>query len=508
LRALRIEIPAALLVRQRASPLRRSMAPNMDLVSSEQQVLSTATPRVSDRRNPNVAAFFSHNDTGHMNPVLGLSEALTSAGWEVHFYAPKVVRERIEGAGAIWRHLGDDDLDIQECAKGIVHELGFETPKEMFNLPFFVLPATLRLLPYLLESVSQLKPRFVAHDAAAPWGSVLAQVLKLPAVSSMSALPMSMAERNTASTRFSPEAQQIMEAAVLAISEAFQVEIDRNHSYQNYAPYTVVTTSRSWHAGHDEFPQDQFHYWGPIASSRKGVASMEGEDAVTQILADNLRAGSDRPLVYCSMGTVVTGSAFAKFGPLVQDFYVKFLRAASQMPHVVFIVAVGKSTELAEEDRAGRKYVTHLFGEPVPTNVAVARSVDQISILQRAAVFVTHCGQNSCNEAIQAGLPTLSVPQFGDQIDNARRFRELGCGLVNCYLPSLETTVDQEPNLELVSSTSLVHDLRALLEEPRFRQASQALSARQEAETGQPIAEKLASLLAYVDSPAARAEKI
>ena len=45
--------------------------------------------------------------------------------------------------------------------------------------------------------------------------------------------------------------------------------------------------------------------------------------------------------------------------------------------------------------------------DPLPANVLVRRSVPQPDVLARAAMFVTHGGMNSVNEAMYAGVPML-----------------------------------------------------------------------------------------------------
>ena len=103
---------------------------------------------------------------------------------------------------------------------------------------------------------------------------------------------------------------------------------------------------------------------------------------------------------------------------------------------------------------------------PLPANVLARRSVPQLEVLDRAALFVTHGGMNSVNEALRAGVPTLVVPQGADQPLVARRVVELGAGLM----------------LRTEDATSeTVHALaRRLLYEPHFREAADAQRAAQQ----------------------------
>jgi MGT family glycosyltransferase len=76
-------------------------------------------------------------------------------------------------------------------------------------------------------------------------------------------------------------------------------------------------------------------------------------------------------------------------------------------------------------------------------------------VLARAALFVTHGGMNSVNEATYAGVPLLVIPQGADQPLVARRVVELGAGL---SIPTRDAAV--EPVRALA---------RRLLDDPRIR---------------------------------------
>ncbi|WP_307102242.1 nucleotide disphospho-sugar-binding domain-containing protein [Arthrobacter globiformis] len=66
---------------------------------------------------------------------------------------------------------------------------------------------------------------------------------------------------------------------------------------------------------------------------------------------------------------------------------------------------------------------------PLPANVLASRFVPQLEVLARAALFVTHGGMNSVNEAMYAGVPMLVIPQGAEQPLVAGRVAESGAGL-------------------------------------------------------------------------------
>lgn len=47
----------------------------------------------------------------------------------------------------------------------------------------------------------------------------------------------------------------------------------------------------------------------------------------------------------------------------------------------------------------------------VPANILLLPSAPQISILQRASLFISHCGMNSTSESVHYGVPIIALPQ-------------------------------------------------------------------------------------------------
>jgi len=94
------------------------------------------------------------------------------------------------------------------------------------------------------------------------------------------------------------------------------------------------------------------------------------------------------------------------------------------------------------------------------------------------------------------------APFFADQIENALRFQELGCGLVQSFHADLKQVsgFTQSPDLDLVTPNSLAEAMRCVLEEPQFAMAMQKLRDQQQHELGTPLAEKISSLVACMDA--------
>jgi zeaxanthin glucosyltransferase len=112
-------------------------------------------------------------------------------------------------------------------------------------------------------------------------------------------------------------------------------------------------------------------------------------------------ASSDAPFVYVSFGSFlsVRGDVLAR---VCRALHAVGLRAA---------VASG-SAELGE----------------LPNDWLVREFLPQVTLLDRAALAVTHGGNNSVTEAVTAGVPMLVLPFSTDQFAGARAVQRAGVG--------------------------------------------------------------------------------
>jgi hypothetical protein len=74
-----------------------------------------------------------------------------------------------------------------------------------------------------------------------------------------------------------------------------------------------------------------------------------------------------------------------------------------------------------------------------PENWWVYDSVDQVEILSRSDVFVTHGGSNSFHEAVIQKVPMIVIPFFGDQLLVANQTENLGLGIMVGGSKSIDT---------------------------------------------------------------------
>ena len=141
------------------------------------------------------------------------------------------------------------------------------------------------------------------------------------------------------------------------------------------------------------------------------------------------------PLVYVSLGT------FFNKRPA---FFRRVVAALADAP-----LRVIASTPFADAPAFAR----------LPANIRFLPYVRQLALLPHVRAFITHGGANSVNEALASGVPMLTVPIGGEQMYNAARVCELGCG--------------RYADVSRVTAPQLRAHIEALLADARYRAAAQ-----------------------------------
>ena len=115
------------------------------------------------------------------------------------------------------------------------------------------------------------------------------------------------------------------------------------------------------------------------------------------------KVGTEGKLVYLSLGSLGCMDI-----PLMQ----RVIDSLDQTPHRV-IVSMGP---LHDQLTLGER----MWGE---------QFVPQTAIVPQCDVMITHGGNNTVGEAFSFGVPTIVLPLFWDQYDNAQRIDECGFGV-------------------------------------------------------------------------------
>lgn len=334
--------------------------------------------------------FFCIPAHGHTNPTLGVVRELVARGHEVRYYSYHSFREKIEDTGA--EFVSCDDYDMEQKL----------TPKDAAkigkNLAFstqILADTTLALDAMVCEDMERFAPDCIVADSMAIWGKAVALKLNIPFISS------------TTTFAFNQYSAKIMKQSVGQLfGMLFSMpKINRNikrlqdHGYpfksvldlmqSDAGTDTIVYTSPQFQPCADTFP-DNYAFVGP--SVRPAASTVVKE--------------KDK-LVYISLGTVNNN---------MLTFYRNCIAAFRDTDYQV-ILSVGSLVDTAK------------LG-PIPSNITIAKQVDQIAVLMQADVFLSHCGMNSVNESLYYQVPLVMYPQTAEQGGVATRVAQLDAGVL------------------------------------------------------------------------------
>ena len=253
---------------------------------------------------------------------------------------------------------------------------------------------TLALDEMVCADMRAYAPDCIVADSMAVWGKAVAKKLGIPFISSTTTFAFN---RYSAKVMKQNGGQMLkMMLAMPKINRDLQRLRARGYPIKNILDIiqnddqtdTIVYTSPEFQPCADTF-SDKYAFVGP--SIRPATENIEKTHDV---------------LIYISMGTVNND---------LLPFYRACIAAFVDSPYQV-ILSTGEQI-----DRSA-------LGT-LPDNITALPHVDQIAVLQKADVFLSHCGMNSASESLYFGVPLVLFPQTNEQGGVAARVAELGAGL-------------------------------------------------------------------------------
>ena len=334
--------------------------------------------------------FFCIPAHGHTNPTLGVVRELVNRGHQVWYYSYEMFRSRIEAAGAHFVACDDHDMEMKLTPKEAAR-LGSDlvlSTKVLVN-------TTLALDEMVCRDMERLQPDCIVADSMAVWGKAVAMKLDIPFVSSTTTFAF-----NRYSAKIMPQGMGELFRFLLAMprcspyirrlqSWGYPVKNVLDILQNDEHTHTIVYTSAQFQPCADTFPEEYYSFVGP--SLRPAQTEMEK---------------TGEKLIYISMGTVNND---------LLPFYKACIEAFSDSDDQV-ILSVGNVVNMEELGKS-------------PENIHVYQQVDQIAVLQKADVFLTHCGMNSVSEALYYGVPLVMYPKTSEQKGVAFRTAQLGAGI-------------------------------------------------------------------------------
>ena len=333
--------------------------------------------------------FFCIPAHGHTNPTLGVVRELVSRGHEVWYYSYNIMREKIESAGATFISCDDYDTEQNLSAKDATRvgkDLAFSTK--------ILVDTTLALDEKVCREMAELKPDCIVADSMALWGKAVALKLGIPFVSSTTTFAF-----NQHSAKIMKQGLGDLFKMLFAMPKTTkQIKRLQSKGYpvknildiigNDANTHTIVYTSPQFQPCSETF-SEKYAFVGP--SIRPAT--------------DKIEKNRDK-LIYISMGTVNND---------MMPFYKASIFALANTDYQV-IMSVGNLVSVED------------FGK-LPENISVYSHVDQIAVLEKADVFVSHCGMNSVSESLYFEVPLVMLPQTSEQKGVAERVAQLGAGI-------------------------------------------------------------------------------
>lgn len=325
---------------------------------------------------------------GHINPCMPVVRELVERGERVVFYSLERYRTWAQDVGAIFRLFPYEEKEVGRALLLMV------------NWQLHVIE---RSFPTLYEDLDQLQPSYVMSDYTCLWGRAFARHVGLPLVCLFSTFPGAFDHRPSRRVMFAEvwRSPRLLPDLVRFAWRDYRTA-RRLGSPRLKTPLGIVQGARGdlnvVLAGEDfhQFspcPREDYVYVG-ASIGRRGTST-----------APALPPFDERPLVYISLGTCFNKRP---------DFYRQCIEAFEDGRYQVLISSGIHGAQ--------PQY------QMLPPHIHIRQHVDQIDILSRAAVFVTHAGMNSVSESFCAGVPMIAFPQAMDQFAIARYVAASGAG--------------------------------------------------------------------------------
>ena len=356
---------------------------------------------------------------GHTNPSLGLVRCLVAAGHEVDYIQAEAFRERVETSGARFVPYDEPPQSLVPALNEVrnwgaayrtVRRIGANYDCLIYELLFFpgkALAAELGIPCYRLISTFALN-RHLLRVLGQTGGPYLTALFRSERLcTALSRLFL---------PKFSLREKNLAEALV-----------------REAPPHNFIYTLRDFQPEEACFPETNYHFVGPAVDDR-------AEEPFSFEKSGN-------PIVYISFGTLMHAD---------KRFWKKLIAAFA-----------GKRVEVVCS--VGSEKLVRALGD-LPSNVRVFAKVPQLTLLCRAALFVTHGGMNSVNEALYYGVPMIVLP-FG--LDQPLVGRELQRRKLGRVIAPRELT-----------AARLWRTAKELLRDPEAREARLAMKRKARASGG------------------------
>ncbi|WP_010235140.1 macrolide family glycosyltransferase [Clostridium arbusti] len=340
--------------------------------------------------------FLNLSAHGHVNPTLGLVNELTKRGEEVTYFCSEDFKEKIESTGALFKSYKGESNPLTK-KHTITKEMNIN---EFLNHINELLNSSEEVIKDILYQIKDTKFDYVAYAAMFPFGNIIAQILKIPSISSFAvfATPKELMAQN----KYLMDKDLMKNHPAIANYKRVSENLKKTYNVKmpdeilslffNKGDINIAYTSK-YFVSHMEYYDDSFKFIGPPIYDRK-----ENLDFPFEKL-------KGKKVIYISLGTV--------FNNTNSKLYDIFFKSFANTDAIVVMAAY--NVDLSQFD--------------IPKNFIVQNYVPQSEILKYTDVAITHAGMNSTSDLLYNNIPFVAIPISADQPYMAGRSAELGAAI-------------------------------------------------------------------------------
>ncbi|HAU86136.1 MAG TPA: glycosyl transferase [Lachnospiraceae bacterium] len=367
---------------------------------------------------------------GHVTPTLGIIEELVSRGERVLYFCTEEFKAPIEKAGAEFRKMKQQEIQPR-MGNGITKD------NILFDIAIRTFISYDEVIQDILTQIKDDKIDYILFDSMFAVGRMLADILKVPSVSSFAvfATEEEMKEDdNFVGMEYMeehPDMQKYKEV-VEKFKKEYKIEVpELTKLLYNHGDLNLAYTSEYFLPDKSLYDESFKFIGGPQSIIKKEV------DFPFEKLKDKV-------VVYISLGTAFNG--------MYKGIYQVFFDALGKEDIVVVLSA----------------YHIGVSEFDIPDNFIVKEFVPQWEVLQYASAAITHGGLSTTSDLVYYNVPFLTLPIGGDQPYMAKCFERLGATII-LDKSNLTAELVRESVMKVINEPQYAENIQKIKES--FKQA-------------------------------------
>lgn len=389
----------------------------------------------------------SFTGTGHLNPMIALSQELKARGHTVTFFEKPKIADRVRHAGLDFIPLKPNQT-FPKVTRPSTTGSGMWSDISTLR---FNLKRVSNDVEMFLESVPPMLARsgveaLIINEIALT-GPTVAELLRLPYFIISTSVPHNfgwnpspwLSPRDYSGSWCDQLQNAMLELSVFRLRGPIRGVVDRYRQRAGLAPVQNLQRLHPCLAHITQFPEcldlprtvlpPNFHYTGPFI-----------RQAARPPVEFPWRHLDGRPLIYASLGTT-----------------------RSIEPSVFLMIAEAcRNLDAQLVISFGGRFDPNTFAG-LPDGPLLVRYAPQLDILKLAAAVITHAGPNTVLEALMEGVPMIAIPIAHDQPAIAARLARLKLAEVL--------------QLRGLSAEKIRSAVVAILSDPHYRVSAQQIAA-------------------------------